>query len=133
MLSAAVPSGSRSPLIKKHTMAFLRTRPKVALTEPDKQSKYLCFAADLHPTALSLADIEANLANFNHYELHVQRYTQQKQRLDFVGVIADTEGLLLIIRHSKMDTLQHVRSGVINMMAQIPTEQMDLLNTPFEL
>ena len=120
-----------SPLLKRHTMAFLRDHPRVALTEPDKQSKYHCFAADLHQTALPNADIEANKAIFNQFEQHVQEYMHKKLRLDFVGAIADTEGLLLIVRHSKMDTLQNVRSGVINMMAQIPTEQMDLLKSTF--
>ena len=122
-----------SLLLKRHTMAFLRDRPKVALSEPDKQSKYHCFAADLHQTALPHADIEANMAIFSQFEQHVQKYMHKKLRLDFVGAIADTEGLLLIVRHSKMDTLQNVRSGVINMMAQIPTGQMDLLKNTFRV
>ena len=100
-------------------MAFLRIRPKVALTEPDKQSKYHCFAADLHQTALPRADTEANKSIFSQFEQHVQTYMHKKSRLDFVGVISDTEGVLLIAQHSKKDTLQNVRPGVINIMAQL--------------
>ena len=120
-----------SPLLKRHTMAFLRIRPKVALTDPDKQSKYHCFAADLHQTALPRADTEANKSIFSQFEQHVQTYMHKKSRLDFVGIIADTEGVLLIVQHSKSDKLYNVRDGVVNMMARLPEEQMDLLKHTF--
>ena len=112
-------------------MAFLRIRPKVALTEPDKQSKYHCFAADLHKTAIPRASTEANKSIFSQFEQHVQTYMHKKSRLDFVGIIADTEGVLLIAQHSKRDRLYNVQSGMISMMAQLPTEQLDLLKDTF--
>ena len=119
---------------KAHTMAsFLRIRPKVALTEPSKQSKYYCFAADLHQKAIPRANAEANKSIFSQFEQHVQKYMHTKSRLDFVGMIADKEGVLLIAQHSKGDKLFNVRAGMINMMAQLPVEQGHLLQDTFRL
>ena len=102
-------------------MSFLKLRPSMRLMESDKQSKYTCFAADLHKEPVPRDDIDFNTPVFKGFEQHAAKYMRHTTcRLDFVAVVADLEGVMLVVHHSVKDNVYNTRRMILNMFAGLP-------------
>ena len=109
-------------------MAFLKFRPLVNLVDGDGPSKYACFTADLHTVPIPRADVNYNKAFFNDIEKYTGAYMLRATcRLDFVCLVADERGLMLLVHHSTKDNLYNVRRMLLNIFSNIPEEQKKLL------
>ena len=109
-------------------MAFLKFRPLVNLVDGDGQSKYACFTADLHTVPIPRADVNCNKAFFSDIEKYTGAYMLRATcRLNIVCLVADSNGLMLLVHHSTKDNLYNVRRMLLNIFSNIPEEQKKLL------
>ena len=111
-------------------MSFLAHRPNVSLVE--SEGKYLTFAADLHLTPIPREHVEHNQPLFEYIEKHAGAYMLRTTcHFDFMGVVADDRGILLIAQSSKKQQLCNAKSGILSMIGNNTEEQKKLLQQTF--
>ena len=105
-------------------------RPDNNLVE--SEGKYNTFAADLHLTPTPREHVDHNKPTFEYIEKHTDAYMLRTTcHFDFMGVVADERGILLIARSSKKQQLCNAKSEILNMFVNNTEEQKKLPQQTF--
>ena len=111
-------------------MSFLATRPNVTVVA--SEGKYTTFAADLHLTPIPREHVDQNQPIFESIERRAGAYMLRTTcHFDFMGVVADERGIMLIMQSSKKLQLCNAKSGVLSMIGDNTEEQKELLTQTF--